>query len=154
MAYHFDNLFLSCQLCNQGHKKNYFPLALNSIRALSHNDNVSTETPLFIDIAYENPEDFIGFNEEVPFAIDGNIRGKETIKKLGLDRELLNEQRRTTLNRVRTIYKLAKSYPETPQHLKKQARDYVKGEYEKSLQDSTEYASMLRCFFKANPIDF
>ncbi len=94
-------------------KKNYFPLLNNSQRALSHHNNIEDEQPVIIHPANENSENFITFKEEIPVSVDGNVRGKVTILKLGLDRELLNEQRRKMFNTIRNIYDLAKGYPDT-----------------------------------------
>ncbi|MBO9563360.1 MAG: hypothetical protein J7621_11325 [Niastella sp.] len=154
LAYEWDNLLLSCQLCNQRHKKNFFPLLHGSPRALSHNDNAGNEQPLFVHPANEEVETFITFSEEIPKAVDSNERGKETISKLGLDREQLNEQRRTTLNRIRTIYDLAKLFPAFPPELKEKAVNMVRQCQAESTQDDTEYASMLRSFFRDNPVNF
>ncbi len=153
LAYEWDNLLLSCEKCNQRYKKNYFPLA-NNTRAFSHHDNVDLEEPLFVHPGKENAEAFITFNEEVPVAINDNLRGAATIKRLGLDRELLNERRREKLNTIRVIYKLAKGYPDTYPELKEEAKQEIYKIYEESQLDSTEYASMLRAFFKKHPIDF
>src|SRR3954466_3803379 len=107
LAYDWDNLLLSCEKCNQRYKKNYFPLA-NNARALSHHNDIGAEEPLFIHPGKEDAEAFITFNEEVPVEVNRNIRGAATIKRLGLDRELLNEQRREKLNLIRDLYELAK----------------------------------------------
>ena len=154
LAYDWNNLFLSCEKCNQRHKRNLFPLINPAHRALSHLANIKKEQPLFIHPAKENPEDFISFKDEIPVAINANNRGTETIIKLGLDRELLNDQRREKLNPIRQIYNLAKGIPETLPDLKAEARDAINHFYQSSLKDDTEYASMLRSFFKDNPIIF
>ncbi len=154
LAYDWDNLLLSCQLCNQRYKKNLFPLVNPGHRALSHNDNILAEDPVFIHPAVDNPEDYITFKDEIPVTMNNNTRGYVTIKKLGLDRELLNEQRRKTLNLVRDIYNLSKGMPETPKELKDDARKTITKYFESSKKDETEYASMLRSFFRDNPIDF
>src|SRR5665213_604905 len=36
LAYNWDNLLLSCEICHKRNKKNYFPLLTDSPRALSH----------------------------------------------------------------------------------------------------------------------
>jgi uncharacterized protein (TIGR02646 family) len=154
LAYDWENLFLSCQLCNQRNKKNYFPLANEEQRALNHNYDVDDEHPLFVHPISDNPEDFIEFNENEPRAINGNSRGDITITKLGLDRKELNEQRKRTLNMIFDIYDLAKGYPDTTPQLKTRAKEKISKYHEAAQQDETEYASMLRCFFKRNPIDF
>lgn len=152
LAYDWDNLLLSCEICNQRYKKNFFPLLPESTRALSHIADMALEQPVFIIPVGEDVEELITFNEEIPKAVDDNERGNETIKKLGLDRELLNEQRRQTLNAIRDIYDLAKGYPETYPELKENADNKIKKYYDSSLLDETEYASMLRSFFRDNPL--
>ena len=94
LAYEWSNLFLSCSLCNQRYKENVFPLADQSKRARSHHDDVADEAPLFIHPSDDDPREFIGFREEIVYAIDDNHRGETTIKELGLDRDNLNEARR------------------------------------------------------------
>lgn len=152
LAYEWDNLFLSCQLCNQRHKRNYFPLINPNERALSHHHDLNLESPYFIHPTHENPEDFIEFAEEVPKGRDMGNRGKNTIAALGIDREKLNEQRREKLFPIFDLYKLAKGIPETTPEIKKEAWHTVKKYYAESLLDKTQYASMLRCFFRQNPI--
>lgn len=154
LAYEWDNLLLSCQICNQRNKKNYFPLLNNSQRALSHHNNIGDEQPVFIHPANEDAESFITFKEEIPAAVNGNVRGKATLAKLGLDRELLNEQRRELFNKLRDIYDLAKIFPDTNPYLKREVINIVKKYFEASQSDETEYASMLRSFFRDNPIRF
>ena len=155
LAYEWDNLLLSCGKCNQRFKKNYFPLA-NNERALSHHDSVDNEEPLFIHPGRENAELFITFNEEIPKEVDENVRGYLTIKKLQLDRGLLNEQRKSKLDIVRDIYDLVKGlhekYPGS--ELTKEGKIRIERLYNLSQLDTTEYASMLRAFFIKNPIDF
>ena len=153
LAYEWDNLLLSCGKCNQRFKKNYFPL-INNERALSHHDSVAVEEPVFIHPGKEDAEAFITFKEEIPVEVQGNVRGFVTIQKLGLDRSWLNEQRREKLDLVRDIYDLAKGYPDTYPELKKEANEKIQKYYNRSQLDTTEYASMLRSFFRANPIDF
>lgn len=151
LAYDWDNLLLSCQICNQRYKKNYFPL-INDKRATDHNSDIKLEEPFFIHPVFDNPELHIEFNENIPKK--KTERGERTIEKLGLDRELLNEQRRKTLKNVKTIYKLAKGIPETNIELKAEAKAEIQEIYNEAQKDSTEYASMLRCFFKKYPINF
>jgi len=154
LAYDWQNLIFSCKKCNQRHKRNLFPLFPKSTRALSHNDDISIEDPLFINPNQEDPEEFIEFNLEIPTSINKNKRGIVTIECLGLDRKPLNEQRRDKLKMVNTIYNLAKGYPDTNPELKAKARAVVQEYYDQSHLDSAEYSSMLKSFFKKNPIDF
>ena len=154
LAYDWDNLFLCCTKCNQRNKKNYFPLLTPDKRAKDHNGDVGDEDPVFIHPTQEDPETYIAFNEEKVVGIDEGGRGNLTITLLGLDRDLLNENRREKLNPVIDIYDIAKSYPPTYPELQRWAKAKVMKYYATAQLDETEYASMLRCFFRKNPIDF
>ena len=50
--------------------KRTFFLQNPEARATSHNDNVAEEKALFIDPASDNPEHYISFRAEIPYAID------------------------------------------------------------------------------------
>lgn len=101
LAYDWSNLFLSCALCNQLHKKNLFPLLDPSQRARSHHNDVRLERPMLVHPEEDDPEDFIGFRDEHPYGRDDLGRGRATIEALGLDRPELDEQRRTRLSDAR-----------------------------------------------------
>ncbi len=135
-AYAWENLFFSCQLCNQRYKKNLFPLRNAGQRARSHHDDSTAEEALFIDPGATNPEEFISFRQEYPYAINGNDLGRMTIDALGLDREALAERCRDRLAALLLVKSLADSdSPEADD-----ARDYLR----RSTQDSAEYAAMAR----------
>ncbi|MDB5246710.1 MAG: hypothetical protein JWQ40_1104 [Segetibacter sp.] len=121
---------------------------------MSHYSKIENEQPVFIHPANEECETFITFREEIPIAGNGNERGIENISKLRLDGELLNEQRRKTFNMIRDIYDLAIGYPDTYPDLQQQARNLVNRYLHESQSDKTEYASMLRAFFRDNPPSF
>lgn len=153
LAYDWDNLLLCCQKCNQRFKKNYFPIKNSFQRATSNLSDLAAEQPLFIHPVNEDPAYFISFNDEIPVGVDSDGRGSETIEKLGIDRELLNEQRRKTLNMIRTLCDLADGYPETPPESKQQAKAVIQKYITESKLDKTEYAAMLRCFFNSRVIN-
>lgn len=100
LAYEWDNLLLACTICNQRFKRSLFPLLDPAKRARNHHGDVTQERPLFLHPAQEDPADFIGFRQEVAYAKRGNRRAKETIKALGLNREVLSEERRDHLSRL------------------------------------------------------
>ena len=125
-----------------------------SKRALSHEDDLNKELPIFIKPDTENPEKFIEFKEEIPFAIDKNARGSQTISRLGLDRESLNDRRREKLNLIRDLYNLAKDIPVTTPEIRQKAINIIKKRAEEFTKDNAEYSAMFRAFFKANPLDF
>ena len=142
LAYGWSNLFFSCQLCNQRYKENLFPLVKPGDRAKSHNDDIDIEKPVFINPT-EDAEKFISFREEVIFAIDDNPRGEATIKALGLDRDKLNDIRKDYYDKLEIIYTLANMKPPLPESHK--AKDLI----DKSIQSSSQYASMIRCAVNA-----
>lgn len=87
LAYDFTNLFLSCQICNQKYKKNYFPLADPAKRAITHKKKISDEKSLIIDPGKEDPSKYLEFNKEMIIAKNNNPKGVETIKRTGLNRK-------------------------------------------------------------------
>lgn len=144
LAYAWENLFLACQLCNQRFKKNLFPLENQTQRAASHKDDVNKEKPLFINPETENPEDFISFRGEIPFAVEGNARGKTTIEATGIDRVELNDMRLATLKKLKMIYDLASLNPQIPESI--EAVNYL----QKCRESSHEYAAAIRANVKDN----
>ena len=121
LAYEWTNLFYSCQLCNQRHKRNTFPLENPDMRCRSHDCDLDKERPVFIDPCCENPEDYISFRDEVPYPIDGNERGARTIKELGLDREELNQIRKERLAKFIALVDILK-IPRVPKEAKRKVQ--------------------------------
>lgn len=143
LAYEWDNLLLSCQLCNQRYKKNLFPLVDPATRATSHHDDLTQETPLFIQPAADHPEQYISFRREIPYAINDNARGESTIKSLGLDRTTLNERRLDRYEVLRHLYILIQLDPSAPESVEAQA--YLA----RVTLDSAEYANMAKAALAA-----
>ena len=136
LAYEWANLFFSCQLCNQRFKGNLFPLKDTRMRARSHFDDITKEELLFVDPGKMDPEGFIGFRDEYPFAINGNAVGKTTIKALGLDREVLNDRRRDRLAMLRLLKSLAESAE--PESVDAQAF------LERAIRSDAEFSAMAK----------
>ena len=141
LAYEWANLFVSCTLCNQQFKKNLFPIQTPTRRARSHKEDVTAEEPLLLDPSVDDPEAFISFREEVPYAADGNARGEVTIRTLGLRREELAERRRDHLGHVRALRNLIRIGQEP---YAEEARELL----QRMQRDSGEYASMTRAFLR------
>ena len=121
LAYDFENLFLSCQVCNQTYKRNFFPLADDSKRIDSHHNHTDLhlEEPLIVDPAKDNPEEHIYFDQEIPKSKD--LKGELTIKRLGLDRDELNEYRLKWLKNLQDIARHAAQGDEVSLELLKEA---------------------------------
>lgn len=156
LAYAWGNLFLSCQICNQQFKKNYFPLENSEERKdISHLYDWRNEKTLLINPANEdeNPEHFISFRVDeisgvVSFAIDENLKGNTTIKFGGLNRPALCEKRMGLLKPLLTIYELAtKNHPQPESN---EAKDLLKQAITAFTQDSAEFAGMFRCLVQRN----
>jgi uncharacterized protein (TIGR02646 family) len=158
LAYSWDNLFLSCQLCNQRHKRNLFPLADRAGRAISHIHDLGLEAPLFIDPGTEDPEQFISFREEAPYAIGDNSRGKETLEGLALRRKELREVRRDRYEELKAYYEITQLAEGQPENDEWQALSRLaQAKLSKAVESSAEYASMaraaIRCGFSIEPPD-
>jgi uncharacterized protein (TIGR02646 family) len=154
LAYEWSNLYLSCQVCNQQFKRNLFPLEDKARRARCHSDNVDAERALFVDPGgSDDPSLFIGFREEVPFAIGGNARGRATIKSIGLDRPVLMESRLTLLSTIKLLRDTrdylegesaaGRTSPELDQLLLKHTTKLAE-----CVQDSAEFAAMARALLQ------
>lgn len=145
LAYEWDNLLLACPICNQRFKKNLFPLRDPANRVRSHHGDVAREEPLFINPTSDNPASFIGFRQEIPYALRGNKRGKETIKALGLDRDNLTEERRDHLYiliYMRRVLDLEGEYAGTAEgrHVLEEARVFLQN----AVLDTAKFAAMAR----------
>lgn len=103
LAYKWDNLFLSCDLCNRRFKENLFPLCNPRERAMSPQDSIASEQPLFICPTDADIEKHIAFKNESIVSVPGSLRGHATIQSLGLDRTDLEERRRDLLFKLKAI---------------------------------------------------
>ena len=138
LAYDWENLLFSCQLCNQRYKKNLFPLRDRNLRAISHHDDIGDEEPLFINPALVDPAPHISFREEIPYAVEGSALGAASIAQLGLGRTELNERRMDRLGLLLALSDVLELLPEEPLGLAARAKLH------EAVQDSAEYASMAR----------
>lgn len=108
LAYEWDNYLLSCKTCNQTYKKTHFPLLSCSQRAYTPDDELRSESPVLINPAEENPEDYIGFHwstglEVKAIGLDGALRGYNTLRLLGLNEGTLPAQRAEVLDELMAI---------------------------------------------------
>lgn len=144
LAYDWENLLLCCTLCNQQFKKNLFPLLEQQKRALNHHDDIALEQPLLINPSVTDPQQYIGFRQEIPYAIEGNRYGKETIAAVGLDREALNEKRRTELDKFKILVKLVRLAENQPNNNDLQSlANQAKQEIAEAILATAEYSAMI-----------
>ncbi|TAD96211.1 MAG: hypothetical protein EAZ97_14400 [Bacteroidetes bacterium] len=139
LAYDWDNLLFSCEVCNnKPYKENKFPLIDDSKRAKSHRNNLNLEEPYLINPAKEDPEQHFTFRKE--FIFPKSVRASISIKILGLDRKGLNI---TRLEHLKTVETLAEFLDKVPENLKKEIEENIK-EHKKS---SAKFAGMIRANF-------
>ena len=146
LAYEWDNLLFSCQLCNQRFKKNLFPLADPAQRARNHKDPLRRESPVMVDPSKEDPAEYINFRAEVAYGLDGTGgRGEQTLNALGLNRVELVEMRRDKLTPLQILSEIVQIAADRPQdtELQEQA-ERAQQLLDRAVQDSTEFAGMLR----------
>jgi uncharacterized protein (TIGR02646 family) len=121
LAYDFENLFFSCNRCNTSYKKNYFPLADETQRATDHTMNIENEDPLIISPS-QNPTAHLVFNNEIIKPKNKSLKGKETIKRTGLNRKALLDDRLQFLSALQFAAIVARgTNPEA-----QSAKDYFK----------------------------
>jgi hypothetical protein len=101
LAYEWDNLLVSCEVCNQRKKGNYFPIKNRIRRCQDHTFDYNQEEPWFINPSEIDPVYHISFYKEVPTHI--THEGAKTIHYLGLDRQELNEIRNDKLNNLKRL---------------------------------------------------
>jgi len=142
LAYAWENLLFACQICNQRHKQNAFPLQNPAKRARTHQDTLADEKPTFVDPAAEDPAAFLSFREEVPFG--RNRRGAATIQALGLKRTPLTERRKDLLDALRANFVIAHALSPTESAVLieevRDARDVLR----RAVADAGEFAAMVR----------
>jgi uncharacterized protein (TIGR02646 family) len=151
LAYEWNNLYFSCSACNQRHKQNLFPLANPAERAADHTQSIAQEQPLFIDPGKDNPEDFIGFRGEIPFAINGNAKGSKTIESLKLSGRELPRARLAQLQRLKALHQVTLEAAADPkntalQQLAQKAQKLL----EDAIADTAEFAAAARCAVQTN----
>lgn len=90
LAYEWTNLLMACPRCNTRIKRNKFPLAPGSPRALSHHHKIEDELPLLIDPTATDPALHIEWRDHIPRALDASPQGQATIEVLRLDSRKAN----------------------------------------------------------------
>ncbi len=117
LAYHWDNLYLSCTHCNQRRKDrprwadpeelpaagkmDQFPLADEDTRAMSPDDDIYAEHTLLIDPCYDDPESYLMYDPfGQVFPLKDDPYGERTIDVLHLERRRLRDPRRKTVQEV------------------------------------------------------
>jgi uncharacterized protein (TIGR02646 family) len=108
LAYDWENLYFTCDICNRSGKKNLFPLVDPEKRRTAP-DQENHEEPLLVDPVSDDPRNHIRFEFVVPSAI--TERGAETIKVLKLNRGELRRLRIRHLKLLQAYVDLANISP-------------------------------------------
>jgi hypothetical protein len=88
-------------------KRDQFPLENGTLRATGPDFDITQERCMLIDPCQENPEDFITFGiDGVPVAIEGNEKGKISIKVFHLDQVKANRARMEKMARYIKLFDL------------------------------------------------
>jgi uncharacterized protein (TIGR02646 family) len=167
LTYVWDNLYPSCQHCNQrrkdrprwkdltglpaGGKVDQFPLRDESTRAMGPADDVLAEHTLLIDPCYDDPGHYLGYDPTGQvFSLNKNPYGETTIDVLHLKRRRLKDLRRDTIKAVTLVMKLiasniATTNPGAANDLKVYIEDMKAGE--------SQHAGVARYVAK-NPAEF
>lgn len=112
LAYEWSNLFYGCQLCNQAFKKNHFPLADPAARASGPEDDLAAEAPLLLNPERDEPAEHLGFEAEL--IVPKTARGEATVRLLGLDREAMDEARRSVWQVLSALHQVWLRLPDGP----------------------------------------
>ena len=111
LAYDWNNLYLSCSVCNQHHKQNHFLLEDPETRVLNHKGKIEKESRLIIDPSHDNPEAHIGFRGASTYELTPS--GKATISVLQLNHVILEDDRLNYLKYLKICYKILKNSKKT-----------------------------------------
>lgn len=142
LAYDWNNLFVSCAVCNQSHKGELFPLENPDVRARSHHDSIDNERPLFVNPAIEDPRRHIRFRGAT--TVPRTKFGSKTIIGMGLNRPALEEDRRELLEHLRVHYDITRLGATRPndqefQALVKRSQAHL----DAAIRPNAEYSSMI-----------
>lgn len=115
LAYEWENFLYACKPCNQGHKKEHFPIKDEAQRASEPDDDLALESPLILNPFKDNHEEYFAYDwsDREPIYVkmlplDDEGKGQKTIELLGLNRPFLMEERAENtsllMNLTRSIF--------------------------------------------------
>jgi uncharacterized protein (TIGR02646 family) len=148
LAYEWDNLLLSCFVCNRS-KGDLFPIKDPATRVRDHRITLENESPTILKPDRDNPRRHIKFDKDVPVGITDE--GKETIKVLGLD-SVKHSLRRKCLAKIREYRndfdQLKDSDDPAAREVAKRRRQKV----EDAALPGALYSAMIAAYLEANPL--
>ena len=151
LAYDWSNLLYACKPCNQGNKRNKFPVS--GTRAYSPEDNLEDENPELINPINEDPKNYIGFDWQESYnkfvkavGLDEDGRGSNTIQITGLNSPELLEERAELLTSLQDCVTAMN-------HAKYRGNIYLIGVIAEKVKHHTlskrRFAGFRRVFFRA-----
>lgn len=164
LAYDWNNLMYSCEVCNRSFKKNQFPLRNETTRKPNHThaNLLTNEDRLLINPNEEDPSTFITFKEEVPVPVNGSLKGSTSIRAYGLER--LNNTRLEYINVLSLALIFSKIDPadDAQVNLAMQAFNFTRQEVldkinssvqlrDSAAKDTAKFAYCIRCKFPNLP---
>ena len=149
LVYDWDNLFVSCEICNRSHKKNYFPLSNPDEKVRDHSGALYKEKPLILNPGgCKNFCKHITFHNEIARGI--SRAGKTTVEVIGLNRQPLQESR---LEKIRILERLCDVVQILESHNSNDAQNSIEVT-QNIIQDfvsqESEYSAMASEFLKQN----
>lgn len=127
LAYEWDNLLVSCQICNQKYKRDYFPLESESMRSRigAFGYDLLNEQALLIDPATDNPSEHLAFDENSRI-FELTKKGKVTIEILGLNRADLVERRRIEASNLQNRLEIIRLTSDFSNQFTREFVEYIK----------------------------
>lgn len=147
LAYTWENLLFSCQICNQEYKRTNFPVV--GSRANKPTADLTLEQHLLINPLDEDPEQLIAYDFKGDEAkiIEQNLQVKDRVdackKYLGLNREDLLHRRRGVLRILKVWYAFYQD-PRTTTGIK----DEILSEMIAMANNDSQYAGMVRYYLR------
>jgi hypothetical protein len=142
-AYAWDNYLLSCAICNQSWKKNFFPIAGDPTLRQRPAEGVAEDALLLYPFGTDDPAEHFSYEP------DGRIRGLTakgvaTIETVGLWRPSLVEKRKQVLD---TLYRLISEmlHPDSPDML---VRSHARTILAQGSLKSNTFPGMTRIVFQ------
>ena len=147
LAYRWENLLVSCEVCNTSFKGSLFPILDEQTRARSHHDPLEAETGVFVDPTTEDPAHHVRFRRaEVEHVTE---RGLKTIRGLGLRRSELEDARAELLEPLEAlIFVIEELNGKVPASKVERARIVLN----RSRRPQAEFSAMMRDYLSASGI--
>lgn len=170
LPYEWDNLFPSCQLCNQfrrakprwrseepqfaGGKASHFPVEPESTRAMKPEDDIDKEKRLLVDPCADEPEKMFKYDHDgqiFPLTNRNKKKAEASIMIFNLRETRLRDDRKSKINSLIGWLKMAADFRNNGYEIS--ARRIIRNVNDDYLGDDMEYAGICRYVVK-NPEAF